>query len=42
MTKRFATRPGFHILIRNFHPDTEFRHLVGACYVSATDQVNNF
>ena len=40
--KRFATRPGFHIKIRNFHPDAEFKDLVGATYVSATDHVNNF
>ena len=40
--ERFATRPGFHIKIRNFHPDAEFKDLVGATYVSATDHVNNF
>ena len=40
--KRFATRPGFHIKIRNFHPDAEFKDLVGATYVSTTDHVNTF
>ena len=40
--KRLRTRPGFHTEIRNFHPDAEFRDLVGASYVSATDEVNNF
>ena len=40
--KRFATRPGFDIYIRNLHPDAEFRDLVGASYISPTDQVNNF
>ena len=40
--KRFATRPGFHIHIRNFYPDAELGDLVGASYISTTDQVNNF
>ena len=40
--KGFATRPGVHIYIRNFHPDSEFRDLVSASYVSETDQVNKF
>ena len=40
--KRFATRPGFHIHIRNLYPDAELGDLVGASYISTTDQVNNF
>ena len=39
--KRFGPRPGFHIQIRDFYPDAEFRDFLGASYVSATDQVNN-
>ena len=40
--KRFGPRPGFHIQIRDFYPDAEFRDFLGASYVRATDQVNNF
>ena len=35
--QRVATRPSFHFLISNFHPYAEFRDLVGASYLRATD-----